>query len=261
MHFRVDEFDVSIFLTENSTRHSLLIKSKDFKTKKKRIRSNSGKLTGQLGDKDAAKDNGKDEGEGDESPAKDPITLSDNEADDGEADKPVTILQEDEDDNDNGASGMKLADIPEIPADHQAKSTGDNSTRTRQRRQRTRAGKTKETAQDVDGSSDDNEGDNYNEINHSSKNGAILPHTTGMDNKKKMLLQTTYDGFSIYGRILCLIVNYKKAPPRRGNANVNANSSSPGSTAAGKKAGQQMLEQWVSSQAVLNEGGGDSRDD
>lgn len=52
------------------------------------------------------------------------------------------------------------------------------------------------------------------------------------DDKKKMLLNTTYDGFSIYGRILCLVVK------RRG-------------TAKGKEfvggAGQAMMEEWIAS--------------
>lgn len=52
------------------------------------------------------------------------------------------------------------------------------------------------------------------------------------DDKKKMALNTTYDGFSIYGRILCLVVTRK-------------------GTAKGKKliggAGQAMMEDWVAS--------------
>ena len=50
------------------------------------------------------------------------------------------------------------------------------------------------------------------------------------DDKKKMALNTSYDGFSIYGRILCLIVR------RKGTAK--------GKESAGG-AGQAMMEDWI----------------
>jgi hypothetical protein len=56
------------------------------------------------------------------------------------------------------------------------------------------------------------------------------------DDKKKLSLDTSYDGFSIYGRILCLVVK------RRG-VRSNAGSDVPVSS-------QQMLENWVSTQAA-----------
>jgi hypothetical protein len=56
------------------------------------------------------------------------------------------------------------------------------------------------------------------------------------DDKKKMGLNTSYDGFSIYGRILCLVVK------RRG-VRSNAGGGAPASS-------QQMLENWVSTQAA-----------
>ncbi|KAL8827175.1 MAG: hypothetical protein Q9170_007117 [Blastenia crenularia] len=52
------------------------------------------------------------------------------------------------------------------------------------------------------------------------------------DDKKKLALRTSYDGFSIYGRILCLVVK------RRGNAK--------GKDLAGG-AGQAMMEEWIAS--------------
>ena len=52
------------------------------------------------------------------------------------------------------------------------------------------------------------------------------------DDKKKLGLNTVYDGFSIYGRILCLVVK------RRGAAR--------GTDLAGG-AGQAMMEEWISS--------------
>lgn len=58
------------------------------------------------------------------------------------------------------------------------------------------------------------------------------------DNKKTLGMNTSYDGFSIYGRILCLVVK------RRG---VRAS----GGTAPASS--QQMLENWVSTQAAADQ--------
>ena len=66
------------------------------------------------------------------------------------------------------------------------------------------------------------------------KNPQSVPDEAGTveDDKKKMAMNTTYDGFSIYGRILCLVVK------RRG-------------TSKGKQlvggAGQAMMEEWITS--------------
>lgn len=67
------------------------------------------------------------------------------------------------------------------------------------------------------------------------------------DDKKKMGLSTSYEGFSIYGRTLCLVVKRKgkKAAP-------NSTTVPPG--------GSQMMEQWVSTQAA-QEAGLDEDDD
>lgn len=61
------------------------------------------------------------------------------------------------------------------------------------------------------------------------------PHT---DDKKKLGMKTSYDGFSIYGRILCLVVK------RRGNVK--------GKDLAGG-AGQAMMEEWIASTQLVEE--------
>lgn len=68
---------------------------------------------------------------------------------------------------------------------------------------------------------------------------------TTEDDKKKLALSTAYEGFSIYGRVLCLIVK------RKGVKKSNA---------GGPASGSQMLENWVSTQAA-QEGVGDDGDD
>ena len=57
------------------------------------------------------------------------------------------------------------------------------------------------------------------------------------DDKKKLGLNTSYEGFSIYGRILCLVVK------RRGGRTSTGGAGAPVSS-------QKMLENWVSTQAA-----------
>jgi hypothetical protein len=59
------------------------------------------------------------------------------------------------------------------------------------------------------------------------------------DQKKKLSLDTSYDGFSIYGRILCLVVKRKSLRTTTGSS--------------GPASGQQMLEAWVSTQAAADQ--------
>lgn len=69
------------------------------------------------------------------------------------------------------------------------------------------------------------------------------------DDKKKLSLNLAYDGFSIYGRILCLVVKRK---------GVSKTSASGGAAPASS---QQMLENWVSTQAAQEAGVDDEVDD
>ncbi|KAL8968824.1 MAG: hypothetical protein Q9197_004668 [Variospora fuerteventurae] len=64
---------------------------------------------------------------------------------------------------------------------------------------------------------------------------AAIDQDPDADDKKKLAMRTTYDGFSIYGRILCLVVK------RRGNAK--------GKNLAGG-AGQAMMEEWIASTQI-----------
>jgi hypothetical protein len=79
-----DDFEVSIFLTELSSRHSVLTKQKIFKDKA-RIQSNSGKLTGWLTT-----------GTSDQ-----PVVINEDSAD------PIVIREEED------ADQVNLSDIPE----------------------------------------------------------------------------------------------------------------------------------------------------
>ena len=59
------------------------------------------------------------------------------------------------------------------------------------------------------------------------------------DEKKKMGFQTEYEGFAIYGRILCLVVKRRTAKGRE----------MPGG------AGQAMMEEWIGTQVQREEDG------
>lgn len=208
-----EDFEVVMFLTDSSTRHSLITKQKQF-TSKERIKPTGNKLTGWLNN------------------SENPITVEDN-------DQPPPELRREMEDEPG------LQDIPEAAV---AGSKRQVSTR----------------AEDEDEalfvSSDDEEafqtqrapppkrqklGNAQPEPELEEEDEADEDET--LEDKKKLALNTSYDGFSIYGRILCLIIKRKgkKAAP---------------SAAAVPAGGSQMMEQWVSTQAA-QEAGLDEDDD
>lgn len=63
------------------------------------------------------------------------------------------------------------------------------------------------------------------------KDADLLQDEDQGDDKKKMAMDTTYDGFSIYGRVLCLMVK-RKDSKGKGPA---------------KTGGQVMMEDWITS--------------
>lgn len=131
----IDDFEVSIFLTEIGTRHSLLAKSKTFKDKDKII-SNSSKLVG-----------------GDIEPV---------------------VIQEESDDE---SEPMPLDSIP---------TEQDDTSKFRRTRKHTRTG----------------------------SSGQIIEEGLD-DDKKKLAFKTTYEGFSIWGWVLCLLVERKGGPGKK----------------------------------------------
>ena len=69
--------------------------------------------------------------------------------------------------------------------------------------------------------------------------GTGSTRSNNRDDKKKLALDTTYDGFSIYGRILCLVVKRKVAAKDK---------------ALTRGTGQAMMEEWISA-TQMGEGG------
>ncbi|KAI7164176.1 hypothetical protein KC349_g863 [Hortaea werneckii] len=203
-----DDFEVTIFLTELSTRHSLLTKQKSFRDKPK-LKSTSNKLTGWL------------------NTSENPIHIEDDE-------RPPEFLQEHADDV------PELRDIPESDASHKRKdATADEdeplfvssddeeffatqrATRPFKRRRRDESGRDETRIAEAE----DDEAEEAPDDD---------------DDKKKLAMNTSYDGFSIYGRILCLVVK------RKGKRSQPLQTAPAG--------GSQMMEQWVSTQAAQDAG-------
>lgn len=171
---------------------------------KPRIQSNSGKLTNWLTT-----------GTSDQ-----PLVINE------DATEPIVIREEED------SVPINLADIPEasVPEEQSRRSTRKKSTR---------------VDQAVDSLSDNDGLDLFvpkpspGELkDKTSKSGEA---ENGDDepsegDKKKAGLKTSYDGFSIYGRILCLVVK------RRGVRHPAG--------ASGATSSQAMLENWVSTQAM-----------
>ncbi|KAL1796923.1 hypothetical protein ACET3X_005463 [Alternaria dauci] len=203
-----DDFEVSIFLTDLSSRHSVLTKQKIFKDKA-RIQSNSGKLTNWL----TAGTSGQ------------PVVIDEDVAD------PIVIREEDSDEP------INLADIPAAgQSGQQPKSSA------RQRRRRT---ENEDAA--LSNRSDSEASDLFVSEPADPHRTKAPPQTEDQDSddephaddKKKLGLSTSYDGFSIYGRILCLVIK------RRGVRNVAG--------PIGANSSQAMLENWVLTQAVAEQ--------
>jgi hypothetical protein len=192
-------------LTELSSRHSVLTKQKVFKDKA-RIQSNSGKLTNWLTT-----------GTSDQ-----PVLINE------DTTEPIIIREEDD------AEAISIADIPE-------KDELPGSSRRSARHKRHLDGS------EYDAVSDGSESDTSalfvpgrpskrSKTNQGPAEGVEDDDALeAQDDKKKLGLNTSYDGFSTYGRILCLVVR------RRGVRSAGGS--------AGPASSQQMLENWVSTQA------------
>lgn len=184
---RADEFEVAVFLTETSSRHSILRKLKTAKTEKGRLGTTDGKLTG-------TKDAPVEVGEG----------------------APGLMAEESED-----GEGVRIADIPSAAGDEAVSS----------------ATLGKEESQEGLFVSDDSDGADVDAEETPSSRDRGKVHVGEEEDgkggdKKKLGLDTTYDGFSIYGRILCLVVKRKGSAKGKGVA---------GGT------GQAMMEEWIAS--------------
>lgn len=187
-----DDFEVAVFLTETSSRHSILKKMKTAKTEKGRLGTTNEKLT-------------------------------------GTRDEPVEVGE--------GAPGLITEEIEESEvvcmADILSAAGGEADNRAMLAKEESQEG--------LFVSEESHEGNFDAQETPSSKKNDKRPvgerpggeqEDDGEDDKKKLFMNTRYDGFSIYGRILCLVVK------RRGTVKGKE-------TAGG--AGQAMMEEWITS--------------
>ncbi|PGH07924.1 hypothetical protein AJ79_06132 [Helicocarpus griseus UAMH5409] len=178
-----DDFEVSIFLRDGGTSHSIVTKQKSFGKEYSKIQSNSNKLTGT-----------------DDTPIHIPDDPS----------GPTIIPESDEEE------AVNLQDIPAAPLEATEQ---DIQPLTHRRRRRNSS---KNNNSDVEFGGDD-------EASHATKRIKTGP----AQDDKKLGLTTSYEGFTIWGRILCLLVTRKGARTKP----------------AAAPAGQALMEEWISTQA------------
>ncbi len=195
----VEDFEISIFLTEISARHSLLTKQKHFRDlNKKGIRSNSSKLTGATNDTAI---------EVEDVPVR-PVENSEMEG----------LLRREESDE----HVVNLDDLPDADAEG-AVSVADSNTSEDSlfvaEDDAPRGSKRPRASTDSDPLS-------------KRQKGKDVVAVEEPDDKKKMAMDTSYDGFSIYGRVLCLIVK-RRDTKGKGRADLIP--------------GQAQIEDWITS--------------
>ncbi|KAK4170290.1 hypothetical protein QBC43DRAFT_3224 [Cladorrhinum sp. PSN259] len=247
-----DEFEVSIFLTETETRHSLLHKQKHFRNKvQTRLVSNSSKLTGHRGepidldDHDAGGDEDGHEPQGDNSE--------------------VPILREE--DADDGGDHINLADIPAIDETSDLLAAGSSNTRGAKRR-RGGAGGNAEDVMEIEDSDDHDdeggedgdglfvgdseEGDGDRDGPPTKRRKEKEPELAADNDKKKMAMDISYEGFAIYGRVLCLVVKQRGEGGAKGKGKAVGSRVSVGGGGGGgaRLEGQAMMENWISSTQI-----------
>lgn len=249
-----DDFEVSIFLTETTTRHSLLTKHKHFHdTTQTKLTSNSGRLIGETNEA--------------------PIDV------DAAAELAPTIRQEESDGEDAAAT---LAAIPVADETAAASSSGRRPKRAR------RATETEANADPdmidqqnsgveiVSDSQDEDDQDDglfvsdEDPVDHDDASTRPPPAkrrkeaTTAAqgsideeDDKKKLAMDISYEGFSIYGRVLCLVVKRRDGsigsgpqPAGRGSKPAAATSGHATKPGGGGSGGQAMMENFIMSTQV-----------
>ncbi|KAK3393831.1 hypothetical protein B0H63DRAFT_29594 [Podospora didyma] len=230
-----DDFEVSIFLTGTDTRHSLLHKQKHFRDKiQTKLISNSSKLTGDT--REAAID-------------VDDAAIQETT---GTDDMDVPILSEDQD-------AIDLADIPAMDETTDSPGPANRSSKRRRRggvddgEEQGGAGHDDAEIETIesDSASDDqlfvgqsDSSDNDAEIGPPAKRlkQKAVGTAEEQDEKKKLAMDISYDGFAIYGRVLCLVVKRRGTVGSRGGAALTTNIHQSQTAQPG---GQAKMENWI----------------
>lgn len=236
---------MSIFLTETDTRHSLLFKHKHFRdTTQTKLTSNSSKLTG--ASREAAIDV------------------------DGQAqsalDAPAVLREEDDDDD----AVIALHEIPTInEGGTNAAPTGPPSAVRPAKRRRGRSSGLPRVDDDYESqdnteipNSDEDDGGLFVSDEDSDGSAEAPPPAkrrkdaasaeqaqNQVDDKKKLAMDISYEGFSIYGRVLCLVVKQRGGGTTAGRATAaKAGRAKVGQSAA--PGGQAVMENWITSTQI-----------
>jgi len=192
----LDDYEVSIFLTETSTRHSLLTKQKHFnEPNKKNMKSNSSKLTGAT------------QGTA--------INIED-----------VPFIRREHSDEDEDEDEVNIQDLPiagESLSEIDSLFVSEDDGLRRSKRAR--------AATIIDSDEELTSGDERPTKRAKDTAPVVEEEVEEVEEKKKMAMHTTYDGFAIYGRVLCLVV--KRKDKKGKNPAVVG--------------GQAMMEEWISS--------------
>lgn len=237
----LDDFEVSIFLTETDTRHSILHKQKHFRDKvQTKLTSNSSKLMGASH----------------ETPIDVDVALL-GESSGGDD---ISILREDSEGED--------VNIHNIPALDETTDESVPSNR-RPKRRRGRApengcGSNGDDPVDIGSDPSDDDlfiGQSPSEESDSGLGGppqkrhkdkaASVDMGEQDDKKKKLAMDISYEGFAIYGRVLCLVIKQR--------AGISGPSAAPSGTRsqAGQPGGQAMMENWITSTQLPEAGMGE----
>lgn len=228
-----DDFEVSVFLTETPTRHSILTKHKHFRDKAPdKLTSNSSKLISETNET--------------------PVDV------DGEDASEPIVLNEESDEELKNLDSIPVADEPVARPQRRSK------------RQRSSA----QVDDDEDDDSEDlfvaSDEDTASPIDLDSDvdgapppkrrrkqkdptTGAVLgsEEKDGDDDKKKMAMDISFEGFAIYGRVLCLVVKKRENLTRPAGS---AGKTGAAATAGDKPGGQATMENWISSTQMPNPG-------
>ncbi|KAJ4414347.1 hypothetical protein N0V85_003180 [Neurospora sp. IMI 360204] len=226
-----DDFEVSVFLTETDTRHSLLHKQKHFRDKiQTKLKSNSSKLTG----------------ESREAPI--------------DVDVEAALLREAADDHDvpmlrEEDSEDQEVSLNDIPTVDETDVISESANRRSKRRRRQASGPNNESgaddeAQVIDSDLSDDDGlfvgdsdDGRSEgppARKRRKDKQPAAEEGERDDKKKLAMDISYEGFAIYGRVLCLVV-------KRRDIGRAVTGPSSGRALTAQPGGQAMMENWITS--------------
>ena len=247
-----DDFEVSVFLTETTTRHSLLYKHKHFRdTTQTKLTSNSSKLTG------ASREAPIDVEGLAQAPEETAMVREEEAEDDAVALFDIPTMDETE------TTTSRVGSPPSMPPLKRRRGRGAGLPRNND------GDEGAEHDADVVLSDDEEEGheegqdgdDLFVSDNDSDGSAAAPPpakrrkdgarpaeHEAQRDDKKKLAMDIRYEGFSIYGRVLCLVVKKRDGGPSTGrNAAPATKAGRRTGQSAAPGGGQAVMENWITS--------------